>query len=124
MNLQQFFKGLLMALISILVVAFSQSPVDYGLLIATAIATILAYTGKNLIGFISDSDPGKWTIVNTISAGLVALSTAITESIALIVIDHKFIFAVFWKVIASATLTYIAGTLFTPPTKQAKKLFK
>jgi hypothetical protein len=123
MTVQQFFKGLLMALISVLVIAFGQQPVEWALLAVTAIAAILAYTGKNLIGLVSTSDEGKFNWINFLSALLVLLATGITESLAMIVVDHKIAVATLLKVCASVTLTYITATFFGPPTKAGKKLF-
>jgi len=122
MTVSQFFKGLLMALISILVVAFSQAPVDYALLIVTAIATILAYTGKNFLGFISTSEQWKLNLYNGLSALLVLIATGITESVAMLIVDGAVAWIVLLKVVGSVTLTYLAGTLISGPTKDSKRL--
>jgi len=122
MTVSQFFKGLLMALISVLVVAFSQAPVDYALLIVTAIATVLAYTGKNFLGFISTSEQWKLNLYNGLSALLVLIATGITESVAMLIIDGAVAWIVLLKVVGSVTLTYLAGTLISGPTKDSKRL--
>ena len=122
MTVSQFFKGPLMALISILVVAFSQAPVDYALLIVTAIATILAYTGKNFLGFISTSEQWKLNLYNGLSALLVLIATGITESVAMLIVDGAVAWIVLLKVVGSVTLTYLAGTLISGPTKDSKRL--
>jgi hypothetical protein len=123
MTISQFVKGLCMVLISVAVTFFSQVPVDYALLAVTAVATVLAYSGKNLIGLLSTSDPGKLNLINFFSALLVALATGITESVAMLVVDGKILWIVLLKVVGSVTLTYLAGTLFAGPTVKSKKLF-
>ena len=122
MTVSQFFKGLLMALISILVVAFSQAPVDYALLIVTAIATVLAYTGKNILGFLSTSEQWKLNLFNGLSALLVLIATGLTESVGMLILDGAVAWIVMLKVAGSVTLTYLAGTLLSGPTKQSKRL--
>jgi hypothetical protein len=122
MTVQQFFKGLLMAIISVLVVIFSQAPVNYALLIVTAIATVLAYVGKNLIGLISTSDPWKLNLVNFISALIIALATGITESIGMLVIDGKVAWITLLKIVGGVTLTYLASTLVTGKNTDSKQI--
>jgi len=125
MTTQQFFKGLFMVVVSIIVTAFSQVPVNWALLFATGLAALLAYVGKNLIPvFNSDSQPGTFSFVNFLSALLVALSTGVTEYVALIVVNGVVIWAVFWKVVLSVTFTYVGATFFAPPNSTSKKMFK
>lgn len=122
-TISQFFKGLLMALISVLVVAFSQTPVDYALLAVTAIATVLAYAGKNLFGLFSTSEVWKLNLMNFLSALFVVIATGITQSLAMLVINGQIEWIMLLKVIGSVTLTYLAGTLVSGPTVKSKKLF-
>ena len=111
-----------MAIIGVLVVAFSQVPIDYALMAVTVIATVLAYTGKNLVGLISTSEPWKLNTINFLSALLVLIATGITESVAMLVIDGKIVWIMILKVAGSVTLTYLAGTLLAGPNNKSKKL--
>lgn len=124
MTTQQFFKGLLMTLMSVLVAAFTSPPVDFLLLAVTAICTAMVYTGKNLISVLrSDSPPSTISMINILSALLVAVFTGILEGIGLFLIDGAIDWAVLWKVAASAGLTYITATFFTPPYSKEKSRF-
>jgi hypothetical protein len=124
MTISQFFKGMLMALISVAVVAFTQVPVDYAFLYLTAIATILGYVSKNLIGLVSTSDPGKLKRINYFSALLLAITTGISESVAMLIVNKQVAWVLLIKVAVSASLTYLAGTLVAGPTTQSAKLIK
>ena len=76
----QFFKGLLMAVMTVVVAAFATQPVDYLLLAVTAVSTILVYTGKNLITLLhSESPAGSLSLINLVSGLLVAVGTGIVE---------------------------------------------
>ena len=123
MTVSQFSKGLLMALISVLVVAFSQVPVDYSLLAITAIFTVLAYAGKNLVGLISTSEPWKLNLLNYGSALLLVIATGISESLGMLIVNGAIEWILLLKVVVSVTLTYIAGTLISGPTKQSKRFY-
>jgi hypothetical protein len=124
MTLQTFIKGILMLIISVLVTGFSQTPVDFALMGVTAVASVLAFTGTNLTGLInSATEPGQFNWADALGALLVAVAASITEYIALIVVEHQMIWPVFFKVVGSATLTYIATTLFSGPKSKSKKLF-
>lgn len=125
MTVQTFFKGLFMALIAIGVTFFSQTPIQWALLAVTAIATVLAYTGKNLI-FVASSDPtsgpNEFTWLNAVSALLVLISTTIMESAAMLIIDGKIAWLVLGKVVLGVTFSYVATTFFSAPKSQSKLL--
>lgn len=125
MTVQTFFKGLFMALIAIGVTFFSQTPIQWALLAVTAIATVLAYTGKNLI-FVASSDPAsgpnEFTWLNAVSALLVLISTTIMESAAMLIIDGKIAWLVLGKVVLGVTFSYVATTFFSAPKSQSKLL--
>lgn len=124
MTVQTFFKGLAMLLISVVVTAFSQGDFNMGLLLATAIAAVLGYVGVNLTKLLdSTTEPGNFNWWDALGALLVAIGTAITESVALIVVEGKLLLPVLLKVVVSTTLTYIAGTLFSGPKAKSRKLF-
>jgi hypothetical protein len=123
MTVQTFLKGLFMVLVSVIVSGFSQTPIDFAFMGISALAVILGYTGANLTKLIpSLSEAGKFSWADAGAALLVALSTGITESIALIVIEHRIIWLVMVKVVGSVTFTFIGSSLFSPPNSQSKKL--
>lgn len=125
MTVQTFFKGLFMALIAIGVTFFAQTPIQWGLLGLSAIAVVLAYTGKNLI-FVASSDPesgpNEFTWLNTLSALLVAISVGITESAAMLILDGKIVWLALGKVVLGVTFSYVATTFFSAPKSQSKLL--
>lgn len=121
-NTQQFFKGLAMALVGVVVAAFSTTPIDFLLLAVTAVCTILVYTGKNLISlFHSDSPAGSLSFVNLISALLVAIGTGVLEAAGLFIIEGAVNWSILGKVVLSVTFTYLGGTWFAGPYSTEKK---
>jgi hypothetical protein len=121
MTTQQFLKGLLMALIAVLVTAFSTQPVDYVLLVVSAISAILVYVGKNLISVLhSDSPVGALSIINVISGLIIALGTGILNGVAMYIIDGVIVWAILWKYVVFVTLSYLTSTLFAPPYNTTK----
>lgn len=123
-NTQQFFKGLAMTLISIVVTFFSQTPIDFLLMGVTAVCTILVYTGKNLVElFHSDSPAGSLSIINLVSALLVAIGTGALEAVGLYLIDGVINWQILGKVVLSVTFTYLGGTFFAGPYSTEKKRF-
>jgi hypothetical protein len=121
MSTQQFLKGLLMALISVVVVMFGTTPVDYVLAAVTAVCAILTYTGKNLIPWLhSDSPVGALSFINIISGILVALGTGLLDGVTQFLLNGVIIWAVLWKVTLSVTFTYLGATLFAPPYNTTK----
>lgn len=123
MTVQQFFKGLLMTVISVLVVAFGQVPVDYLHLAVTAVIAILAFVGANLPTLISTSEEGKFNLVDFFAALLVLIAAGLTDALALFLIEGKILWVVVGKTVASVTLTFIVSTFFGGPVNKSKKLF-
>lgn len=122
MGTNQFFKGLAMALVAVLVAAFSTQPIDWLLLAVTAGCAILTYSGKNLIAVLhSDSPPGSLSFINLASALLVALGAGILEGVGLFIIDGAINWIILGKVVLSITFTYLGGTWFAPPYNTEKK---
>ena len=122
MTTQQFFKGLFLTLMSIIVVAFSQTPIDYLLLAITAVCTILTYSGKNLIAVLhSDSPAGALSLINLVSGVLVAVGTGALESVGLLIINGVILWSVVWKVVLATLFTYLGSTFFAPPYNPEKK---
>lgn len=121
MTTQQFFKGLFMALMAVIVAAFSQTPIDYLLLAVTAVSTILTYTGKNLVAVLhSDSPVGALSWINLASGVLIALGTAVLQSVGTYIIEGVVIWSIVWKVALAATFTYLGGTFLAPPYNTTK----
>lgn len=121
MTTQQFFKGLFMALMAVIVAAFSQTPIDYLLLAVTAVSTILTYTGKNLVAVLhSDSPAGALSWINLASGLLIALGTGILEAVGLFIVNGVVLWPVVWKVVLSVTFTYLGTTFFAPEHSTAK----
>jgi len=122
MTTQQFLKGLLMALMAVVVVAFSQTPIMWATLIITLIGTALLYAGKNAFTALqSDSPAGSLSWKNIVSALLVAIGSGIIESVALIAGTGAIDWLILGKVVLSITFTYLGGTLFAPPYNTVKK---
>jgi hypothetical protein len=116
MTTQQFAKGLLMALISVVVTAFSTTPIDFLMVGITAVCAILTYTGKNLIAVLhSDSPVGALSFINLLSGVLVALGTGLLTGVSQYFIDGAIIWTVLWKVVLGVTFTYLGSTFFAPP---------
>jgi hypothetical protein len=121
MTTQQFFKGLMMMLVTVIVSAFSQQPIDYLLLAVTAVSTILTYSGKNLIAVLhSDSPVGSLSWINLASGLLVALGAGILESVGLYLIEGAILWNIVWKVVLASAFTYLGTTFFAPQHSTAK----
>lgn len=119
---QQFWKGLGMALISVIIAYISVTPINIPLLAVTAVCTILSYFGKNLVPWLhSDSPPSSLSIINVLSGVLLALATAFTESVGTYLIEGKILWAVVLKVTVYTTGTYLLSTFFAPPYSIEKK---
>jgi hypothetical protein len=124
MTVQEFFKGLLMLLITVVITAFGQQPVDYVLLAITAISTVLTYSGKNLLAVLhSDSPAGALSWVNAVSGILIAVGTGALQYIGMYVIEGVVIWSVVWRVVISVTLVYLGSTFFAPEHGTKAKVF-
>lgn len=118
---QQFFKGLFLAIMSIVVMYFGQQPVDYTMLAIAAVSTVLTYTGKNLLSlFPSDSPAGALSWINLGAGVLVAVGTGVMESVGLYLIEGAILWPIVWKVVLSALFTYLGATFFAPQHSVAK----
>lgn len=121
MTTQQFFKGLMMMLVTVIVSAFSQQPINYLLLAITAVSTILTYSGKNLIAVLhSDSPVGSLSWINLASGLLVALGAGILESVGSYLVEGAIIWDIVWKVVLASAFTYLGTTFFAPQHSVAK----
>jgi hypothetical protein len=124
MTVQEFFKGLLMLLISAVVTAFGQQPVDYVLLAITAISVVLTYSGKNLLAVLhSDSPVGALSWVNMVSGVLIAVGTGVLQYIGMYYFEGVIIWSVLWKVVISVSLVYLGSTFFAPEHGTRSKVF-
>lgn len=113
-----------MALVAVLVTAFTTPPVDYVLMAVSAISAILVYSGKNLVAVLhSDSPVGSLSFINIISGLLIALGTGVIDGFAMYFIDGVVVWAVLWKYVVFVTLSYLTSTLFAPPYNTVKVKF-
>lgn len=119
MSRQQFFKGILLLIVSMLLTALSQTPVDVALLFVTAISALFGYIGKNIL-FVTATT----TLTKVVSGLLVVFGTALTESIGMIAVGGIIIWPVLFKVLAGVFLTYIVTTFLMPPATQSKQIRK
>jgi len=125
MTKQQFWKGLFMLVIGILMTALGQTPINYALVIVTVVASLLPYIGKNLIVFFTSTSPaGQFNWVNVLSGLLIALGTGITDYVGQIIAGSVINWPVLWHVVIGVTLTYVTATFFAPPNTQSPKMFK
>jgi hypothetical protein len=122
MTTQQFWKGLGMALISVIVAYTSVTPIDFPLMAVTAVCTVLSYFGKNLITWLnSDSPPASLSLINIASGILLALATAFTESIGTYLLEGKILWPIVLNITIYTTGTYLLATFFAPPYSTEKK---
>jgi len=118
MTTAQFWKGLAMLIVSLVLTYLGQVPPDYAYLFIAGISAILGYVGKNLL-FVTATT----TLTKVISGLLVAVSAGIIDSIGLLAIGGKVVWIVLLKVVGGVFLTYIVTTfLSSPTTKQVKKI--
>jgi hypothetical protein len=125
MTTMQFIKGIVMAIVAVLVTAFTTPPVDYILMAISAVSAILVYAGKNLIAVLhSDSPVGSLSFINILSGLIIALGTGAIDGLAMYFIDGVVVWAVLWKYVVFVTLSYLTSTLFAPPYNTTKnKIF-
>jgi hypothetical protein len=124
MTKQQFVKGLLMIVVASVLSFLGQNPIDWALCGVTAVASILPYIGKNLFSLWPNNSPaGSFSWQNVFAGLFLAVGSGITESIALIVVEHKMIWPVLFKVVGGVTLSYITATFFSSPSSLSKPLF-
>lgn len=127
MKTQQFVKGLLMALVSVFVAAFSTTPVNYILLAVTIVGTILVYTGQNVFTLLhSDSQPGELSWINLLSGVFIAIGNGAIDGFAQFFINGAIDWNLLSRLVASVTCTYLGTTFFAPPHNDVsnKTLFK
>jgi hypothetical protein len=118
MSKQQFWKGLVMLLVSLALTAFQQVPLDWSLLFVGGISAIFGYVGKNL-AFVIDTT-SAWAKI--VSGLLVALGTAIAEGVGLFAIEGHIIWLAFFKVVGGVLLTYIVTTFLAPNAARSKQV--
>jgi hypothetical protein len=116
MSTQSFLKGLMMAVIAVVVAGFSTTPIDYLLMGLTAVCAILVYTGKNLIAVLhSDSPAGSLSLINLASGLLVALGSGLLDAGAIIITGGTIVWLTLGKITLSILFTYLGTTWFAPP---------
>ena len=116
MNWTKFTKGLIMAVVGVLLTGMQTDPINWAVITVTAIVTILAYSGKNIVS-VSVSDQGELNIIDILSGLFLGLSTALGNSIAMIVQDGCMLLkCIDWvlvlKISGGVALTYISTTFF------------
>jgi hypothetical protein len=118
----QFWKGLLMAVISVIVTAFSVTPIQWAVNGIILLGSILIYVGKNafLPSLKSVSPAGTLSLVNIISALLILLGNAIIDAVATIVVNGVIDWLLLGRVALAVTLTYLGTTVFGGPTSNVK----
>jgi hypothetical protein len=120
---QQFWKGLIILLVGVLVTAYSQPTVDYWMMFATGLGALLPYLAKGIIAFWpSTSDINDLNWPNVLSGFLLALGSAITEGAAIFIVNHQMIWPLFGKLVAGVFLSYLSTTFFSRPAIQSAKL--
>ena len=115
----QFFKNLLMVLMSVVVTAFSTTPLDTALLIISLISATLIYVGKNafLPALTSVTASGTWNWKNVLSGLLIAIGNGILDGAAMIIINGSIDVKKLLLISLSIALTYFGATVFNGPTK-------
>jgi hypothetical protein len=122
MTTQQFLKGLMMVLVSVILTYFTQTPIDYPMMAIAAVSALLVYSGKNLIAVLHSNSPaGSLSLINIISAFLILIGNGILDGVAMYLINGVILWGVLGKIVVSITLTYVAATWFAPPYSPVKK---
>ena len=118
----QFFKNLLMVLMSVVVTAFSTTPLDTALLIISLISATLIYVGKNafLPALTSVTASGTWNWKNVLSGLLIAIGNGILDGAAMIILNGVIDVKKLLLLTLSIALTYFGATVFNGPTNQTK----
>lgn len=118
----QFWKGLAMVIIGILVSSFSVTPFDLQTTVITLIGSILVYIGINAFPALRPvSIPSTITFRDAVAALLILIGNGIVQSVTMIVTEGKIDWAVMGKIVAGITLTYLTTTFFSGP-YSAKKV--
>lgn len=122
---QQFLKGLMMALVAVVVTYFSQTPIDYVMMAISAVSAILVYAGKNFIAVLhSDSPAGAFSFINFVSALLILIGNGVLNGVAMYYINGVLVWGVLARITVGIILTYVISTWFAPPYNPTKqKLF-
>jgi hypothetical protein len=125
MTTQQFLKGLMMALVAVILAYFTQSPIDYPMMAIAAVSSILVYAGKNLIAVLHSNSPaGSLSLINIASALLLLIGNGVIDGVAMYYIKGVILWGVLGKITISIALTYVITTWFAPPYTPVKtKLF-
>ena len=112
----QFWKGLLMAIVGVIVAAFSTTPLVISVVAVTLIGTILVYFGTNAwVALRPSSIPGTLMWKDVAHALLILIGNAFIDGVAMIVIEGKIDWLTMGKIALSVTFTYLGSTLFAGP---------
>ena len=125
MTKQQFWKGLFMVLISVLMTGFSQTPINIVLIVISGLAALLPYIGKNLIpAFDSTSEPGQLNLINIVSVIILGVGTGLLDWLGQYITGDPILWPVLWRTVIYSTGTYFLATFFSPPAATSPKMFK
>jgi hypothetical protein len=119
MTNQQFWKGLALLIVSLVLSVLGTGIPDYAYLFLAGISAIFGYVGKNIL-FVTATT----ALAKILSGLLVAIGAGITESIGLLAIDHKIMWLPLVKVIGGVLGTYLITTFLAPPAVQSKQIKK
>lgn len=113
----QFWKGLLMTVVGVIVAAFSATPqLVLSMTIVTLIGSVLVYFGVNAFKNLRPiSIPSTITGRDAVAALLILIGNGVIEAVVMIAGTGKILWPVFFKVVLSITFTYLGGTLFAGP---------
>jgi predicted membrane channel-forming protein YqfA (hemolysin III family) len=124
MTKQQFWKGMFMLIISVLITGLSQTPINYALLGIAAVAAVLPYVGKNLILVLNSTSPSNdFNFLNIVSVVLIGAGAGLTDAVGQHLFEGVILWPMVWKVVIYATGTYFLATFFAPPNATSPKLF-
>ena len=123
---KEFWKGLAMAIVGVIVTFITIVPIQWSIMAVTIIGTVFIYFGKNawIPQLRSTSKAFSLDIKNTLSILFVLIGTGIIDAIGMIVIDGKILWITLFKIIGGVTLTYIGGTWLSPPNTEILKAKK
>lgn len=111
-----------MALVAVALSYFTQNPIDYLMMAIAGASAVLVYAGKNLIAVLhSDSPAGSLSLVNIISALLIAIGTGIIDGAAMYYINGVIVWSILLKLAGGIVLTYVTATWFAPPYTTTKQ---
>ena len=106
-------KGLFLTLVGVLVPILTTTPIAWAVAGVTLAGTALTYLGKNAIKPLqSTSLQGTFDLVNTLSAVMVGVGTAITSGVATLVVNGAVDWTMLLHTVVGVVGTYVMSTMF------------